>query len=131
MTDSSRPSSSVLSWRRACSHFSRGKRRRLVNRFLCTAPTIVAGALGALFWLFPSTPLPQLHGKPDSTAPDHGLSTLTAPPGFTVELVAGPPLVERPMMAGFDERGRLYVCDSSGFNLMQGTSEVMVQNPTN
>jgi putative membrane-bound dehydrogenase-like protein len=55
----------------------------------------------------------------------------TVPPGFVVERVAGPPLIERPMMAGFDERGRLYVCDSSGFNLMEGTSEILVKNPPN
>ncbi len=53
----------------------------------------------------------------------------TVPPGFVVERVAGPPLVERPMMAGFDDRGRLFVCDSSGFNLLQGTSDVLVKNP--
>src|SRR3989454_12843344 len=42
--------------------------------------------------------------------------TLTVPPGFVVELVAGPPLVERPVSASFDEQGRLYVTDSSGSN---------------
>ena len=36
--------------------------------------------------------------------------------GFVVERVAGPPLVERPICADFDERGRLYVADSSGSN---------------
>ncbi len=36
--------------------------------------------------------------------------------GFTVERVAGPPLVDRPIVADFDERGRLYVADSSGSN---------------
>jgi putative membrane-bound dehydrogenase-like protein len=41
---------------------------------------------------------------------------LTVPDGFEVELVAGPPLVERPIVADFDERGRLYVADSSGSN---------------
>ncbi|MGE0757196.1 MAG: PVC-type heme-binding CxxCH protein [Pirellulaceae bacterium] len=51
------------------------------------------------------------------------------PAGFEVERVAGPPLVERPMMAGFDDRGRLFVCDSSGFNLLKGSSEILVQNP--
>src|SRR4051812_538715 len=40
--------------------------------------------------------------------------TFTVPEGFTVELVAGPPLVDRPIIADFDERGRLYVADSSG-----------------
>ena len=39
------------------------------------------------------------------------------PEGFTIELVAGPPLVERPIMASFDDRGRLYVSDSAGVNL--------------
>jgi putative membrane-bound dehydrogenase-like protein len=42
--------------------------------------------------------------------------TFTLPDGFTVELVAGPPLVERPIVASFDDRGRLYVADSSGSN---------------
>jgi len=39
------------------------------------------------------------------------------PDGFVVELVAGPPLVSHPMMAGFDDRGRLYVADALGVNL--------------
>ncbi len=38
------------------------------------------------------------------------------PEGFAVERVAGPPLVDRPIVADFDERGRLYVADSSGSN---------------
>ncbi len=38
------------------------------------------------------------------------------PDGFTVEKVAGPPLVDRPIVADFDEKGRLYVSDSSGSN---------------
>jgi putative membrane-bound dehydrogenase-like protein len=51
------------------------------------------------------------------SAADDVLSTIKVPPGFTVELVASAPLVERPMMACFDERGRLFVTDSSGVNL--------------
>jgi putative membrane-bound dehydrogenase-like protein len=42
--------------------------------------------------------------------------TFTLPPDFTIELVAGPPLVDRPIAADFDEGGRLYVTDSSGSN---------------
>src|SRR3954452_19114913 len=38
------------------------------------------------------------------------------PDGFTVELVAGPPLCHRPIVADYDERGRLYVAESSGTN---------------
>ena len=42
--------------------------------------------------------------------------TFTLPVGFEIELVAGPPLVDRPIIADFDEQGRLYVADSSGSN---------------
>jgi putative membrane-bound dehydrogenase-like protein len=42
--------------------------------------------------------------------------TFTVPEGFVVERVAGPPLVDRPIVADFDEKGRLYVADSSGSN---------------
>jgi putative membrane-bound dehydrogenase-like protein len=42
--------------------------------------------------------------------------TFRVPEGFTVERVAGPPLVDRPIVADFDELGRLYVADSSGSN---------------
>ncbi|MCP5518856.1 MAG: HEAT repeat domain-containing protein [Verrucomicrobiales bacterium] len=45
-----------------------------------------------------------------------GEHTFTLPDGFEIELVAGPPLVDRPMMADFDDAGRLYVADSSGSN---------------
>jgi putative membrane-bound dehydrogenase-like protein len=42
--------------------------------------------------------------------------TLTVPDGFEIEVVAAPPLVERPIVADFDEEGRLYVTESSGSN---------------
>src|SRR5205085_10418576 len=42
--------------------------------------------------------------------------TLTVPDGFEIELVAEPPLVDRPVSASFDEQGRLYVTDVSGSN---------------
>ena len=42
--------------------------------------------------------------------------TFSVPEGFEVELVAGPPLIDRPIVADFDERGRLYVAESSGGN---------------
>ena len=42
--------------------------------------------------------------------------TFTLPEGFTIERVAGPPLVDRPIVGDFDEQGRLYVADSSGSN---------------
>lgn len=42
--------------------------------------------------------------------------TFTLPEGFTIELVAGNDLVERPITCDFDELGRLYVSESSGSN---------------
>jgi putative membrane-bound dehydrogenase-like protein len=56
-------------------------------------------------------------GAEPQAADIHGLAKIAVPPGFEIDLVAGPPLVERPMMASFDDGGRLYVCDSAGVNL--------------
>jgi hypothetical protein len=39
------------------------------------------------------------------------------PPGFSAERVAGPPVVEYPMTANFDERGRLFVAHVAGLNV--------------
>src|SRR5207244_3343731 len=53
--------------------------------------------------------------------------TFTVPDGFEVQLVAAPPLVNRPVSAGFDDQGRLYVTDSSGSN---DKPDKQVANPT-
>lgn len=42
--------------------------------------------------------------------------TFTLREGFTIELAAGADLVPRPIAAAFDEKGHLYVTDSSGSN---------------
>ncbi|HVR86930.1 MAG TPA: PVC-type heme-binding CxxCH protein [Planctomycetota bacterium] len=60
-------------------------------------------------------PLLLLLGLPGSAPVDP--PPFEVPEGFTIELVAGPPLVERPIMASFDDHGRLYVTDSAGVNL--------------
>jgi putative membrane-bound dehydrogenase-like protein len=38
----------------------------------------------------------------------------TLPDGFTLERIAGPPLVDRPISIALDEQGRLYATDSAG-----------------
>lgn len=53
--------------------------------------------------------------------------TFTLPDGFEIEVAAKTPLVDRPITMDFDERGRLYVTDSSGSN--EPTSKQVV-NPT-
>src|SRR3954463_195673 len=49
------------------------------------------------------------------------------PDGFVVEKVAGPPLVDRPIVADFDELGRLYVADSSGSN--EQVNKQLIEKP--
>ena len=73
---------------------------------------ILAGALLPLaaFWSPPGPATPQAN-----TVKLNG-HTFTLPPGFAIKLVAGPPLVNRPIVADLDEQGRLYVADSSGSN---------------
>lgn len=51
---------------------------------------------------------------------------LQVPDGFVVERAAGPPLVERPMLACFDETGRLFVADSAGVN---HKGDILLKNP--
>jgi putative membrane-bound dehydrogenase-like protein len=54
--------------------------------------------------------------RPSAQTPSSAASGFTLPSGFEIERVAGPPLVDRPITADFDEQGRLYVTDSSGSN---------------
>ncbi len=56
-----------------------------------------------------------------------GAHQFTLPDGFEIELVAGPPLVDRPIAAAFDEQGRLYVSDSSGSNAK--TDQQLIDRP--
>lgn len=53
---------------------------------------------------------------------------IEAPEGYTVELVAGPPLVRHPMMACFDDAGRLFVAESAGLNLEARDLELVRPN---
>jgi putative membrane-bound dehydrogenase-like protein len=71
--------------------------------------SVLVGAFAAAILAF--LVFPRARGQ--SAIPDQ---VLTVPPGFEVERVAGPPLVNRPIVADFDEEGRLYVADSSGSN---------------
>ena len=45
-----------------------------------------------------------------------GIDLISIPEGFEIEVAAGPPLVERPMIVDLDDEGRLYVAESSGSN---------------
>ncbi len=49
-------------------------------------------------------------------APHSAYDLIQLPEGFELQIAAAPPLVERPIVAAFDEQGRLYVAESSGSN---------------
>src|SRR4051812_46920965 len=55
-----------------------------------------------------------LPGGPDRKQP---APRLRVPPGFVIEKVAGEPDVVFPMFAALDDRGRLFVTESSGLDL--------------
>lgn len=63
---------------------------------------------------------------PAADAPPFTPAPLKVPAGFSVELVAGSPLVAHPMLASFDDRGRLYVAESVGVN---SRGAVLAENP--
>src|SRR5262245_59659598 len=66
-----------------------------------------------LLWANLALGVPLLHGEDVDTA----LASVRVPEGVTVAGVATAPLTGHPIMAGFDDRGRLYVADNAGLNL--------------
>ncbi len=53
---------------------------------------------------------------------------ISVPAGYTVELAAAPPLVEHPLMANFDDRGRLYIAENAGVNMQRAELEEKLPN---
>lgn len=76
---------------------------------LAAAFTFITGIVVAAFFLSSS-------GKARSIAVGDGY-TISVPAGFTIERVAEPENVQYPMMAVLDDRGRLFVAESSGKNV--------------
>src|ERR1044072_920183 len=56
-----------------------------------------------------------------------GLESIHVPDGFEVSLAAKPGLVTYPMFITFDDRGRLFVCESAGRNI--GDQEMAERPP--
>src|SRR5262249_8461407 len=84
----------------------------LMNRTLNTRPIAVAATLLTLAILCVVI-APSAARATEIPLNGH---TFRVPDGFPVELAAGPPLVDRPIVSDFDEEGRLYVAESSGTN---------------
>ena len=70
---------------------------------------------------FASVQSPDL---PDGFEP----ADIRVPEGYTVEMVAGPPLVTHPTLGCFDDDGNLYVCNNAGVNLSNDELEEQLPN---
>ena len=89
---------------------SEWKTRPCGKSILILARCLLAGLLGSAVLAEPGKA-----GAPKE--PATGVAAITVPPGFVVELVAAPPLVEHPMFGCFDDQGRLFVAEAAGKNL--------------
>src|SRR5262245_27170688 len=67
----------------------------------------------------------------ESNAGVRGVGSIQVPDGFEVEVAAGPDLVNYPMFIAYDDRGRLFVCESAGRNVsdedMQAKPEMRIR----
>ncbi len=76
---------------------------------LRTAVSLAVILIAAAAWLvFRATP------GPEASLSRRGMASLGVPGGFRVQKVAGTNLVSYPMLGTVDERGRLFLCESSG-----------------
>lgn len=66
--------------------------------------------------------------QPSPFHPDVRAPKFTLPEGLVAELVAAPPLIDHPMMATVDDRGRLFVAEASGVNLAKADLEKDLPN---
>src|SRR5262245_43006867 len=57
------------------------------------------------------------HSQPQSSIETTEGAVIRVPEGFTIERVAGDNLAQYPMLAALDDRGRLFVAESSGKNV--------------
>ncbi len=54
---------------------------------------------------------------PSAIDPAWNPASIELPDGLVAEVAAAPPLVQHPIMATLDDRGRLFVCENAGLNL--------------
>jgi putative membrane-bound dehydrogenase-like protein len=80
----------------------------VIRRLLISAAVVTASAAFLCFWP-PGTSL-----APGRATNLRGLDAITVPEGFQVELASAPGVVSYPMLGEFDDRGRLFLCESSG-----------------
>ncbi len=68
-------------------------------------------------------------GLPDNVFdPDFNPPPMDIPDGYVVETAAAPPLVNHPVAACLDDRGRLFLCENTGDNLKADELSERLQN---
>src|SRR3954471_3615710 len=77
------------------------------RRFIAPVAAAILASAAASYLLFAARTPAALTGLP----------AIRVPAGFKVELAAGPELSSYPMMGTFDDRGRLFIAESSGNTL--------------
>ena len=85
-------------------------------------PQRVINRCVAIIFLF------SLGNQPAVSGADFTPAKFRVPAGFTIELVAGPPLIHHPTLACLDDRGRLFVADNAGVNLSAADLEKELPN---
>jgi putative membrane-bound dehydrogenase-like protein len=70
--------------------------------------------MSRLSFLLLMWPLAAWAQSPETTTVALDGHNFTIPAGFTIERAAGPPLITLPIVADFDEQGRLYVAEAGG-----------------
>jgi len=81
--------------------------------------------LGLIIWMA-FVKIPEQVIKKGGGTRNAGVAGFQVPQGFTVERVAGAERVSYPMLAALDDRGRLFVTESSGKNI---SGSEMAKNP--
>ncbi|MFT5470128.1 MAG: putative membrane-bound dehydrogenase-like protein [Verrucomicrobiales bacterium] len=66
--------------------------------------------------------------QPSPFSPGIRAPKITLPDGLVAEIVAAPPLIDHPMMATVDDRGRLFVAEASGVNMNKADLEKDLPN---
>src|SRR5688572_2901951 len=90
-------------------------------------PGVAATKAAAPNDVTPPSSAPASNPAPKTAQFKFASQTLSVPEGFTVELVAAPPMVNRPISIAFDPQGRLYATDSSG--LSERADKQIVEKP--
>ncbi len=102
--------------------------RSVLTGIICAGVAVIGGT--SLWAVHPQNAGPQdfeIKFKlppPKPLTPEEELATFKLAPGFRAELVAAEPLVDTPVAMSWDEQGRMYVCEMSGYmHDVDGTGE--------